>query len=226
MTQQEFKQRFKEIKEKGFIPTTRRGPTGIGHTLETLLGIKENNIAKPDIEGAELKAHRSKGSSLITLFTFNNKVWKMPPLEAVKKYGSKDKDGRQGLYYTMSLKPNSAGLFLNVQENEISVRHISGDTVAIWKLQSLANRFLQKIPAMMFVSAFTEERDGIEYFHFYRAQRMEGTSPELLAGQFQEENIRVDLRLHDKGTRARNHGTGFRAYENKLPYLFLHINDL
>ena len=226
MTIKEFQIKFNEIKEKGFIQTTRKGPTGIGYTLETHLGIKENNDAHPDIDGAELKAHRTKGKSLITLFTFNNKVWKMPPLEAVKKYGSLDKDGRQGLYYTMSLKPNSAGLFLDVQKTEISVRHISGEIVATWQLQTLSERFMQKMPALIFVSAFTEERDGLEYFHFYRAQLMKETSPELLANQFKEENILVDLRLHDKGIMARNHGTGFRAYEDKLPFLFQNIIDL
>lgn len=226
MTLEEFKKKFAEIKEKGFIVTTRRGPTGIGHTLETHLGILENNDAHPDIEGAELKAHRTNGNSLITLFTFNNKVWKMPPLDAVKKYGSLDKDGRRGLYYTMSLKPNSAGLFLNVQKKDISVMHISGEIVATWKLETLAERFIQKMPALLFVSAFAEERDGLEYFHFYRAQLMKGTSPELLADQFKSENILVDLRLHDKGTMARNHGTGFRTYEDKLPFLFKSITDL
>ncbi|KAA6319622.1 hypothetical protein EZS27_030507 [termite gut metagenome] len=226
MTIKEFTENFKKIREFGFVPTLRKGPTGIGYTLETLLGIRENNDAHPDIEGAELKAHRTKGNSMITLFTFNNKVWKMLPLEAVKKYGSLDKDGRQGLYYTMSLKPNSAGLFLDVQKTEISVRHISGEVIDTWQLSDLADRFMQKIPALLFVSAFTEERDSVEYFHFSRAQLMKGTSPELLADQFKEENILVDLRLHDKGTMARNHGTGFRTYEDKLPYLFKNITDL
>jgi hypothetical protein len=213
MTIKEFRKRFAKLKTKGFIPSTRNGPTGI-------------NIAIPDIEGAELKAHRTKGNSLITLFTFNRKAWQMPPLEAVKKYGSVDKDGRKGLYYTMSLKPNSAGLFLSVGKNEISVRHISGEIIAVWQLQTIAERFMKKVPALLFVSAFTEERDGKEYFHFYRAQLMKGTSPELLAGQFREENIFVDLRLHDKTTMARNHGTGFRTYENMLPKLFKHITDV
>jgi len=226
MTIKEFAEKFKKIKKKGFVPSMRKGPTGIGYTLETLLNIGENNNAHPDIEGAELKAHRTKGNSMITLFTFNNKVWKMQPLEAIKIYGNLDKNGRQGLYYTMSLKPNSAGLFLDVQETEISVRHISGELIAAWQLQALADRFIQKIPALLFVSTFTEERDGIEYFHYYRAQLMKGTSPELLADQFREENILVDLRLHDKGTMARNHGTGFRIYENKLPLLFKNVTDL
>ena len=226
MTLDEFKERFEKIKNSGFIPSLRKGPTGIGYTLETELGIEENNIAEPDIENIELKAHRTKGKNLITLFTFNNKVWQIPPLDAVKKYGSKDQNGRLGLYYTMSLKPNSAGLFLHVTNLEISVRHISGEIIAVWKMEELANRFIQKIPALLFISAFTEERDGKEYFHFYRAQLMKNTTPELLADQFKAENILVDLRLHDKGTRARNHGTGFRAFEDKLPLLFSEIKDL
>ena len=210
----------------GFVPSIRQGPTGIGHTLEALLNLTENNSTKPDIEGAEIKAHRAKSNSMVTLFTFNRKAWQMPPLEAVKKYGSLDREGRQGLYYTMSLKPNSAGLFLNVQNEEISVRHISGQIVATWQIETLVERFQQKIPALIFVSAFTEERDGVEYFHYYRAQLMKNTSVELLANQFRAENILVDLRLHDQKTRARNHGTGFRTYEEKFPLLFSNITDL
>jgi hypothetical protein len=65
------------------------------------------------IDGAELKAHRSDANNLITLFTFNNKAWKMPPLEAVKAYGSLDRDGRQGLYYTMS-RSHLCGCFYGI----------------------------------------------------------------------------------------------------------------
>jgi hypothetical protein len=226
MSIDEFKGRFKEIKDMGFVPSQRRGPTGIGYTLESLLGINENNDAMPDMDGAELKAHRSNSNSLITLFTFNNKAWKMPPLEAVKTYGSLDRDGRQGLYYTMSLKPNSAGLFLDVQDKEITVRHISGKVVVAWKLETVAKRFMQKLPSLIYVTAFTETRDNREYFHFYRAQLMKDTTPELLKNQFKLENRVVDLRLHDKGTMARNHGTGFRAYESALPFLFGLVLDI
>ena len=226
MNLQEFNKRLANLKKKGYIPSTRKGPTGIGHTLETHLGLKENNIALPDLVEAEIKAHRTNSNNMITLFTFNRKVWQMPPLKAVKKYGSLDKNRRKGLYYTMSLKPNSAGLFLHITNQDISVRHISGTVIAIWSLEKLAETFMKKIPALVLVSAFTEERGGKEWFHFYRAQLLRGTSPELLADQFKAENILVDLRLHDKGTMARNHGTGFRTYENKLSYLFKKITDL
>lgn len=220
MTIETFIKKFEQLKKKGFIKTHRSGPTGIGHTLEQELGMTENNIALPDIKGAELKAHRSNQNSMITLFTFNRKCWVMKPLDAVKKYGSLDKDGRIGLYYTMSVKPNSAGLFLDIEDTKISVRHRSGQLVVNWDLEKLAKRFEQKIPALILANAETEERDGIEYFKFKNARLLKGTSPDLLHEQFRLQNILVDLRLHDKGTMARNHGTGFRAYENKLIYLF------
>ncbi len=226
MKLEEFKTLFNQIRNRGFVRTLRKGPTGIGYTLETMIGMPENNIALPDMHEVELKAHRTGSGSLITLFTFNNKVWKLPPLEAIKRYGSLDQNGRVGLYYTMSLKPNSAGLFLYIDEGKISVRHISGEIVAVWEIEKLTERFEQKLPAILFVSAFTEERAGVEYFHYYRAQLMNGTNPKILADQFKNENILIDLRLHDKGTRARNHGTGFRVSEGKLPLLFERIEEI
>ena len=160
MTLEEFKIKFRELKNQGFIASKRKGPTGIGYTFETLLGLDENNLALPDINGIEIKTHRNKAKGLITLFTFNKKAWQMKPLEAIKKYGSKDQNGRLGMYYTMSLTPNNAGLFLTVNTDNISVQHISGEIIATWQLSNLAERFVQKIPALLFVSAHTEERAG------------------------------------------------------------------
>lgn len=221
-----FKQKFNELKKLGFVKSLRKGPTGIGLTFETLMGIKENNLSLPDINGIEIKTHRNNSKSMISLFTFNKKVWKIPPLEAIKKYGSCDENGRLGMYYTMSLTPNSAGLFLTVNNKEISVQHRSGEIIATWQLSTLTERFTQKIPALLFISAHTEERAGIEYFHFYRGQLMRNTTEEVLSELFKTGNLLIDLRLHAKVTRARNHGTAFRTFEDKLPLLFYRIEDI
>lgn len=227
MTLEEFKEKFEILKGKGFVKSRRKGPTGVGHTLEVEIGVNENNIDLPDIDKYELKGHRINSNSMITLFTFNRKAWQMKAIQAVRKYGSLDKDGRKGLYYTMSLKPNSAGVFLFVDDTDMYVRHVSGEIIAKWNLESVAKQFAKKMPALLFVSAFSEVRDDVEYFHYQRAQLMVGTSHELIAEQIRSENILIDLRLHDKGTEgARNHGTGFRAKEDKLPLLFKSINDL
>lgn len=50
MTLAEFHKKFKELKAKGFVKTRRKGPTGVGHTLEVELGLDENNLDLPDIE--------------------------------------------------------------------------------------------------------------------------------------------------------------------------------
>ena len=211
----------------GFVKTLRNGPTGIGYTLETLLDIKENNISSPDFGEIELKAQRERHSGMTTLFTFNNKAWQMNPLEAIRKYGSRDKDGRLGMYYTMGMKPNSAGLFLTVDETSISVRHIDGNIIATWQLSEIEKRFEAKVKNVLLVKAKVEERDGVEYFLFDRARLLSGgTTQAILKNQFENEQLLVDLRLHDKGTMARNHGTGFRVFENNMENLYEKIEEI
>ena len=46
-----FKQKYKEIKSRGYIPITRKGDGKFGNTFEDLLGLTENNINAPDIDG-------------------------------------------------------------------------------------------------------------------------------------------------------------------------------
>ena len=121
-----FKQKFQTLKKQGFVKSLRKGATGVGFTFETLIGLKENNLALSDIDDVEIKVHRDNSKSMITLFTFNKKAWQINPLDAIRKYGSYDDSGRLGMYYTMSLRPNSAGLFLSVNDTKISVQHTSG----------------------------------------------------------------------------------------------------
>ena len=226
MNLSEFVTKFEEIKAMGWVKSKRRGNTGIGYTLEELLDISENNISAPDLGEIELKAHCINSSSMITLFTFNRKAWKMKQLEAIQKYGTPDDNGRLGMYFTMSQKPNSSRLFLDITDNTIAVRHTSGEIVAEWQLDAVAEQFVNKLPALIFVSAFSEMRGGREWFKFDRAQFLTGTSKEVVRNQILSENILIDLRLHAKETSARNHGTGFRVHVGKLPLLFTEVRDL
>lgn len=121
------KKELLRIKDLGFIMTHRSGDTGIGKTLEDLLGIKENNIPLYDIEGiAELKAYRKNSKSMLTLFT----------LEPLPKGGDRDKmlldnfgyskrdNGRsKELHSTLSCKKyNNQFLRLAVEKDTIRVQ--------------------------------------------------------------------------------------------------------
>ena len=227
MTLEEVRKKLSEIKKMGYVRTSRKGPTGIGKTLETLLEITENNISTPDLGQIELKAQRDNHKGMTTLFTFNRKAWIMKPLEAVKKYGSLDKHGRIGMYYTMDLKPNSAGLFLSVGETCVAVRNVDGSLIAEWDLDEITRRFNRKVKNVLLVKARVEERDRVEYFLFYRARLLTGgATPSILKGQFESGRLLLDLRLHDQGTMARNHGTGFRMHQKDLEDFYQNIEEV
>ena len=223
----EFKKKLKDIRDKGFIRSKRKGPTGIGYTLESELGIKENNIAVPDLGFAELKSHRENHTGLVTLFTFNKKVWKIKYLQAIEKYGSYDKNNRKGMYYTITQKPNSAGLFLTCNNDTIQIQHTSGEVILQWAMDSIVERFSQKMKSMILVSAKVELRECREYFYYYQARLLKGNmSKQGLINAFISGDFVIDLRLHDKITRARNHGTAFRVQGNKLINLFSNISEI
>ena len=48
---QEFIPRYKQIKSEGFIEIKRKGDGKFGNTFEDLLGLEENNLKTPDIDG-------------------------------------------------------------------------------------------------------------------------------------------------------------------------------
>ena len=59
---------FYEILNKGWVPTVRKGSTGIGATFESLMGISENQKSEPDYKGIEIKTRRSSSVYFTTLF--------------------------------------------------------------------------------------------------------------------------------------------------------------
>ena len=126
----ELKDKLSEINRKGYIVSLRRGNTGIGYTLETLLGLDENNLKTPDFGGIELKSQRIGASNPVTMFTFNRGVWKIKPRELIEKYGYIDTNGRPSLYCTANSKPNNQGLLVEVEQDVVRLYHVDGTLVA------------------------------------------------------------------------------------------------
>ncbi len=228
MTLKEIQKKLLILKDKGFVVSRRRGPTGIGHTLEQEMELKETNIAIPDIGGrVELKATRTNSSSLITLFTFNNSVWQIPQKEVVEKYGYIDSDNRKALYNTVYAgQVNSQGLTLIIdkQKNQIKLIHQSTDEViAVWSIFTIVGKFMSKLERAIFVFAQTRFNDSIkkEEFYFEKAYFLEQPSPEQFISAFEKALIAIDIRMHLKENGSvRNHGTGIRIFEKDIPQLY------
>lgn len=209
---------LEKIKNMGYIVSMRKGNTGIGYTLETLLGITENNIKLPDLGEIELKSKRKNASTPVTMFTFNRAVWKIKQLDVIKSYGYTDTTGRQALYCFVSTKPNQQGLFLKTTKDSLQMFHKDGNLVAEWQEDSLIGTFLKKMPALVVVQAETrinsEER---EEFHYNEAYLFSKPSAKKLLTMIANDEILVDVRMHInlRGS-VRNHGTAFRTDEMKL----------
>ena len=131
------------IKQRGFLPTHRKGPTGIGKTLEDLLGITENNIAGPDFSIYELKTGRKDSGSMLTLFTkspepigANNQLLEKcgyAQRKVPKNYRQITLNGKNKVYAEIPLeekelhstvdaiKPNAQNLVLKITDNRLTI---------------------------------------------------------------------------------------------------------
>ena len=222
MTLPELKRKLKAIKALGFVKTHRKGDTGIGKTLEDLLGIKENNIPLPDIgEIAELKAYRRNASSMLTLFT----------LEPQPKGGDRDRvlldnfgyskrdNGRsKELHSTLSCKRyNNQGLKLKVEKDKVRVVGKGKRLNIYWDMENLRKKFEAKLPALVYALADCKEIRGVEHFHFNQAYFLEGFDFEHFKNMVKKDAIVVDFRMFYRPSGSvRNHGTGFRVKINQL----------
>lgn len=218
----ELKERLYALKQQGFVVSMRRGNTGIGYTLETLLGVRENNLLLPDLGTMELKAHRRGVTSRITLFTFNSGAWKVKPSDVIDRYGYVDTNGRHSLYCMASSLPNNQGLYTRVGDRKVTLHHIDGTIIAEWLGQTLIERFISKMPALVFVQAEVRENsDDKEEFWFNEAYLLTNPNEGNFLDLIRNDRVAIDIRMHLRphGT-VRNHGTGFRIEERYLRLCF------
>ena len=224
--------KLKDIEAKGFVPSLRKGSTGIGYTFETLFGVEENNIPIPDIGGrVEIKTIRRDSQSLITLFTFNRGVWHIDQRELIKAYGYLDDKGRQALKNTVFYgRTISQGLSIRVDASKNVVDLIdvkSGKVLATWDVYVIVGKFMSKLSRLLMVIADRNTEGQREYFHYNEAYLLTDPSPRNFLKAFKESLIGIDLRMHLKESGSvRNRGTAFRIRERDLIELYDHKRRL
>lgn len=226
MTYEELVERLRELKKKGYVRTHRRGDTGIGKTLEDLLGIEENNVPGPNAKMLELKSARKGSASMLTLFTKSPLPRTKAISELVKKFGyPSPKDGRKILHATLrataftSIKGRRT---LTVGVNDrIEIVSVDGETLGYWDNETLRKTFEKKLPALLYVKANSGGRGNSEEFWFDEAWHLKGFSFENFKNLVREGVICVDLRIGQyPDGRPHDHGTGFRIQPDKLELCF------
>jgi hypothetical protein len=215
-----------EIKKKGFMETHRLNDTGIGKTLEDLLGIEENNLRLPDVGEIELKAKRIDSESMLTIAT------KSPEPRGVNRilfenYRYKDKEGYYNLHSTVyASKINPQGFRIKVKDNKLfleNTKHIQ----TYWLLSIFDDVLKSKSNKILLVFAETkgERKTKNEQFHYIEAYLLSNMNIKKFRTAIKNDKLKVDIRIgvYRSGKlkgKYHDHGTGFRINKRDFLHLF------
>lgn len=223
---------LREVAKMGFVRTKRAGDTGVGMTLETLLGIAANSSQLPDFKGIELKAKRLGRSVNRSSLLSQVPNWKISPVGSamglLERRGY-ERDGRLQLYHELNgVSPNSLGLKLDLDEENDLLRqvHVDPTTSTVthdvsWNLQKLRDRLAAKHAETFWVRAKCRGRREDEEFWYVEVEHTKQPKVRNLEALIEAGVISMDYTLSKLSeTRARDHGYLFKIHPNNLGALF------
>ena len=230
-TIEEFISRFIKIKNMGWVKTHRSGRTGIGKTLEDLLGIVENNIQGPDFGNYELKSSRKNSNSMLTLITKSpdtrsaNSVLRLTYGYSSAAYENDEKvlhSTLNALSFT-TIANTGHNLKVTPVEDKIYIEDEHGLTGIYWSVDILKRQLNKKLgDKFIYVKADSRGYGSNEEFLFESAYLVEGFSAEKIIDLLNKGSIYVDLRIGQyhggkNDGKTHDHGTGCLLYTSPSP---------
>ena len=228
----ELLQKLAKIHQMGFVQNLRKGDTGVGFTLESLLGIAANSSRKPDYKGIELKAKRFSKANRVNLFS-QVPLWNISEcksgLELVQKHGYFDpKRSRQALYTTVSNTPNSQSIYFSVDQELDAVfarksqEKRPPEEIVRWELSRLERELETKHAETFWVTAKKRRgADDVEEFQYSQVTHTKGPILEYFGPLLESGVITMDFTIHVKENgKTRDHGYLFKIKPDKLDLLF------
>jgi hypothetical protein len=230
-----------QISSLGFVDSQRRGDTGVGFTLESLLGIQANSSKAPDYQGIELKAGRASRQSNKQTTVFSQVPnWALSNLKGSKgildKHGRyKAEKSRNQLFHEIScVKPNSYGLQLELSDDWEKLYQIylpEGDVTkkgrdVVWLMDKLIDRVEEKHQETMWVSAETRGRGVSEEFWYKNVKHTTGVDPTALPILLEAGSMTVHYLIKETSTgAAKDQGYLFKMAPKYLPVLFANTTN-
>jgi hypothetical protein len=232
---EELLQKLRDISAMGFVDSMRHGPTGIGFTLESLLGIRANSSQTPDYKGIELKSGRMPASGVSgnrsTMFSQIPR-WELSHLksgkEILKAYGyyNEEKDRTQ-LYCSVAAMPNSQGLFIRVDSSGEFVENLavkkdgSESPVVVWVLSELEATLAAKHKETFWIKAKQRKSGAKEQFHFTNVVHTRSPLINNFGLLVDTGKIEMDYTLSSKPSGGtRDHGYLFKLWPRDFYLLF------
>lgn len=229
-TLDDFIREFTKIKDMGWIKTHRSGPTGVGKTLEDLLGIPENNHDEPDFGDYELKSCRLNSQSMLTLFTRTPQPARSNTyLRKTYGYSSDAYDNDEKVLHStltaarfVSIANTGHKLKIECGTDKISIVSENGVENVYWTEAHLRKAFEKKYKnKMVYAKAESKGSGAAEEFRFVEAYEASGFDFNTFNNLLRQGKIFVDLRIGQYSDgRTHDHGTGFRIREADEHLLF------
>lgn len=218
--------KLSKIKSEGFIKTHRAHDTGIGKTLEDLIGIQENNLRLPDVGEIELKSKRINSQSMLTIAT------KAPQPRGInrilfERYKYKDIEGCYCLHSTVyGSRYNPQGFRIVFRNDKLELQNRE-NIEAYWPITIFDDVLKSKSDKIVLVFAETEGEKGREdeKFHFTEAHLLSNLNINKFKNAIEEDKLKIDIRIgfFKSGKREgkyHDHGTGFRINKGDILYLY------
>lgn len=206
--------------------------TGIGRTIESLLGISMNSSKSPDYKGIELKSKRERSVVRSTLFS-QVPDWEKSKFKnsdsIVEKYGYFiEALNHKALHVTVKAqKVNPQNLSLNIDYDNNYLELIEMmkkdssllkvNDISVWSLITLHKRLLDKHRETFWIDVETSKRDGKEFFRISEIEHTKNPISSQFDLLLDQGKISVDLLL------KRSHGGdtfGFKINKTDRKYLF------
>jgi hypothetical protein len=230
---------MREIASKGYVKTLRSGDTGVGFTLESLLGISANSSKAPDFRGIEIKSGRKKSqrSGRTTIFS-QVPSWGMSRLKSSKEILFErgrfhEVKKRMQLFHEFSaVKLSSYDMKLVVdhtkdQLHQVYVENGFSTVDAIWEFDVLKGRILEKHKETFWVSAQTKGRSGDqdEEFWYSDVKHTGSVDASVFPTLIETGVVTLDYTIKEsKPNVAKDQGYLFKISSSNLDLLFSRVD--
>lgn len=210
-TKDELIDEITKISKQGFCESVKKaGNDGaVGNTLESLLGITENNLPIPNTTEWELKGQREHTNSLITLKHIepSPRAAKIVSSILLPIYGWKHKEaGKKYPDNEMSFRSTTSAEKFSKRGFRIDLEHEIG----------------MKIKNCFYVIAESRRENNKEFFKYKKLYILSGFSFDKFLNCICNGTVLIDF---DART-GHNHGTKFRIRQNSWQQIYNYIEEV
>jgi hypothetical protein len=252
LTKQQMIAKLQNLANTGWIKSVRPlNSGGIGNTIDSLLGLSENNLPISDTAQWELKTHRIDSPSLLTLFHMEPEPRKEKVVinSLLPKYGWPDQVRANELSFRQTIQAtrfSDRGFKLTIFHDIervvvqfdpafVDQRHSEWlknvitraglkplEPQPFWQFKELFFKASTKLLNAFYVEANAKRDDKGEFFKIVRVRILQGFDPDHFIGAIENGNVLVDF---DARTHH-NHGTKFRLRQDAIPSLYRYVETI